>query len=81
MADAAVPAIVPTVLDEAMDFTLIATNPEAKIFDRLGVLPRVRRPDSVVCGEILFPNQTVHRWGQLKTVTFFVAWWLDTKTL
>ena len=54
---------------------------KAKIFDRLGVLPRVRRPDPVVCGEILFPNQTVHRWGQPKAVTFFVAWWLDTKTL
>lgn len=49
-----------------------------KVFDRLGVLPRVRSPDPLVCGEILFPNQPA--WGD-KGVMFFVAWWLDTKTL
>lgn len=52
-----------------------------KVFDQMGVLPRTRAPDPIVCGEILFPNQAVHRWGQPKSVMFFVAWWLDTKTL
>ncbi len=54
---------------------------KAKIFDRLGVMPAQRAPDPVVCGEILYPHQTMHRWGTPKAVTFFVAWWLDTKTL
>jgi hypothetical protein len=48
-----------------------------KVFDQVGVLPRVRAPDPVVCGQILIPDQ---RYGE-KAVTFFVAWWLDTKTL
>jgi hypothetical protein len=55
-----------------------------KIFDRLGVLPRQRAPDPIVCGEILFPNQPSYATGQHGTpkgVMFFVAWWLDTKTL
>lgn len=55
-----------------------------KIFDRLGVLPRQRAPDPIVCGEILLPNQpgyALSRFGQPKSVMFFVAWWLDTKTL
>lgn len=52
------------------------------IFDRIGVLPRVRSPDPLVCGEIIVPNQPRY-YGQdnMKKVTFFVAWWLDTKTL
>ena len=55
-----------------------------KIFDRLGVLPRQRAPDPIVCGEILLPNQPSYaysRFGTPKSVLFFVAWWLDTKTL
>lgn len=51
------------------------------IFDRMGVLPRVRNPDPIVCGQILLPNQTVHRWSEPQAVNFFVSWWLDTKTL
>jgi hypothetical protein len=52
------------------------------IFDRMGVLPRTRSPDPLVCGEILVPDQP-HYYSQdmAKKVTFFVAWWLDTKTL
>lgn len=50
-----------------------------KIFDRLGVLPAFRAADPIVCGQILYPDQP--RYGEPKTVTFFVAWWLDTKTL
>lgn len=45
------------------------------IFDRMGALPAARAPDPIICGEILLP----HRKGQ--AVTFFVSWWLDTKTL
>jgi hypothetical protein len=52
-----------------------------KVFDRLGVLPRQRAPDPIVCGQILVPNQPFYRWAEPKAVTFFVAWWLDTKTL
>lgn len=50
-----------------------------KIFDRLGVLPRVRKPDPIVCGQILVPNKPY--WREPEAITFFVAWWLDTKTL
>lgn len=46
-----------------------------KVFDRMGALPAARAPDPIICGEILLP----HRKGQ--AVTFFVSWWLDTKTL
>jgi len=52
------------------------------IFDRMGVLPRTRSPDPLVCGQIIVPNQpSYYRGDSLKAVTFFVAWWLDTKTL
>ncbi len=52
------------------------------IFDRMGVLPRVRSPDPLVCGEIIMPNQpSYYHQDNMKKITFFVAWWLDTKTL
>lgn len=52
------------------------------IFDRMGVLPRVRSPDPMVCGQIIVPGQGGYAKGEwLKCVTFFVAWWLDTKTI
>lgn len=46
-----------------------------KIFDQMGALPTHRAPDPIICGQIMMP----HRPGQV--VTFFVSWWLDTKTL
>lgn len=46
-----------------------------KVFDQMGALPTHRAPDPIICGQILMP----HRKGQ--AVTFFVSWWLDTKTL
>lgn len=46
-----------------------------KVFDQMGALPTHRAPDPIICGQILMP----HRNGQ--AVTFFVSWWLDTKTL
>lgn len=52
-----------------------------KLFDRMGVLPRVRNADPVVVGQIMVPNQRLWRWSDGRSVTFFVAWWLDTKSL
>lgn len=46
-----------------------------RVFDRLGALPQSRASaDPIICGEILHP---VSR----RPVTFFVAWWLDARTL
>src|SRR3990167_3248360 len=54
-----------------------------KVFDRFGVLPRVRNPDPIVCGQIIVPNQPAYRLGRwsdnANVVNFFVAWWLDTR--
>lgn len=52
-----------------------------KVFDQLGVMgasvaqPQAAAADPIICGQILpwFHNR--------QPVTFFVAWWLDTKTL
>lgn len=46
-----------------------------KVFDRIGVLPTQRAPDPIVCGQILMPHR--HR----APLTFFISWWLDTRTL
>jgi len=46
-----------------------------KVFDQMGALPTHRAPDPIICGQILMP----HRKGQ--AVTFFVSWWLDTKSM
>ena len=51
------------------------------IFDQFGVLPRVRKPDPIVCGQILVPDRPYYRFHQRDAITFFVAWWLDTRTL
>lgn len=50
-----------------------------KVFDQIGVLPAFTAPDPIVCGQILFPEK--NGYGPRKSITFFVAWWLDTKTL
>lgn len=54
-----------------------------KVFDQLGVLPRTRKPDPIVCGKILFPKQLPYnsRPENQEGLTFFVTWWLDTKTI
>lgn len=46
-----------------------------KVFDQLGALPNSRGADPIICGQILKPNE----WHT--PVTFFIAWWLDTRTL
>lgn len=59
---------------EVMEATAAAMA--LKVFDQLGVLPRsMAFADPIVCGQILKPDES-------KTpVTFFIAWWLDTRTL
>lgn len=53
-----------------------------KIFDQVGVMPRHRSPDPIVCGQILYPDTKLWRsYEHNKSVTFFIAWWLDTKTI
>lgn len=50
------------------------------IFDELGALPRFRAPDPIICGRILDPSSPAWH-STRKGVTFFVVWWLDTKTI
>lgn len=50
-----------------------------KVFDQMGALPTHRAPDPIICGQILFPEAPGY--GARKAVTFFVSWWLDTRTL
>jgi hypothetical protein len=50
------------------------------IFDRIGVVKAPRRSDPIVVGQIVDPREkySVH---YTRCVTFFIAWWLDTKDL
>lgn len=76
---------------QAVDFPFKLAKPEImaetakafalKIFDQFGVLPKDLNPavavrrDPIVCGQILAPHKNK------EPITFFVAWWLDTRTL
>lgn len=76
---------------QSVDFPFKLAKPEImaetakafalKIFDQFGVLPKAPtaavavRNDPIVCGQILAPHKNK------APVTFFVAWWLDTKSL
>lgn len=73
--DEFVPADFPFKLAKAEIMEATRAAMALKVFDRMGALPAARAPDPIICGEILLP----HRKGQ--AVTFFVSWWLDTKTL
>lgn len=46
-----------------------------KVFDRIGALPAQNKGDPIVCGQILMPHR------MRSPVTFFISWWIDTKTL
>ncbi|MGH6836328.1 MAG: hypothetical protein ACREC9_12450 [Methylocella sp.] len=52
-----------------------------KIFDQFGMLPVIPNPsqpvraDPIICGQILAPHK-----GR-KPLTFFIAWWLDTRSI
>jgi hypothetical protein len=79
-----------TRFDENLDFPVLAVKPivmEAtaramafKIFDRIGVVTG-KREDPVVVGQIIDPRHPYRYQGRPKVVTFFVAWWLDSRTL
>lgn len=51
-----------------------------KVFDRIGIVKASRRSDPIVVGQIIDPREKY--WPQNpRCVSFFVAWWLDTKEL
>jgi len=68
------------------DFPVMAVKPvvmeatahamSLRIFDRLGIVTG-RKQDPLVVGELLDPSDRYHQ----KRVTFFIAWWLDTRSL
>jgi hypothetical protein len=79
--------------DEELDFPVIGVKPmvmEAtaramalKVFDRIGVVTG-RKEDPLVLGQLLDPRQASaegQRWRGVKRVSFFIAWWLDTRVL
>jgi len=83
----------PYAYSDDIDFPLIAMKPAVvdatqramakRIFDRVGIVNgrndgRGRRGDPIVVGQIIDPRST--RWND-RRVTFFIAWWLDTKDL
>lgn len=52
-----------------------------RIFDQIGVVTGTRRGDPIVVGEIFDPAERSFRWPGAKRVSFFVAWYLDVKTI
>lgn len=73
--------------DREIDFPLVGIKPvileaaeralAARIFDRIGVVQQRRKEDPILVGQIERKNG---RYG-VKTVTFFIAWWLNTEDL
>lgn len=61
-----------------MDATALAMS--RKIFDRIGVVTG-RKEDPIVVGQIIDPRQPGSKWGRPKVVSFFIAWWFDTRVL
>jgi hypothetical protein len=49
-----------------------------RLFDQLGVIEHSRKRDPILVGQILHPSST--RWTP-RPVSFFIAWWLDTRSL
>ena len=72
-------------LDPTVDFPVLAVKPRImdataramalKVFDDIGVVTG-RKRDPVVVGRIFQPGRG--RWG---IVSFFIAWWVDSKAL
>jgi hypothetical protein len=46
-----------------------------KVFDAIGIVQNDSGRDPIMVGQILDPR------GNRRRVTFFIAWWLDTRTL
>lgn len=82
--------------DEEIDFPTTAVKPVVlaatqramalRIFDRVGVVRDQswgQRGDPIVVGQLLDPMQPWSFWENepRKVVTFFIAWWLDTRAL
>ncbi len=84
----------PTDYDESIDFPVQLVKPAIlkatdramalKVFDRIGIVRGKKRSDPIVVGQIIDPKGG-NRYGTWrnnpKCVTFFVAWWLDTRDL
>ncbi len=68
----------PFKLAKAEVLTAAAQAMALKVFDQIGILPRSTSPvtpDPMILGQILAPHR------KNAPVTFFIAWWLDTRTL
>lgn len=69
---------------EGVDFPFKLAKPQVlsetaramalKVFDQMGILPAYRAADPIIVGQIKHPEGKT-------AVTFFVAWWLDTRDL
>lgn len=83
----------PTRYDTEIDFPASLVKPVVmaateramahRIFDRIGIVRKTRRSDPIVVGQIIDPA-TTQKWAlrsNPKCVTFFIAWWLDTRDL
>lgn len=62
---------------EIIEATLKALG--EKVFDALGIAPAYRAADPIIVGHIV--NRALPRWSDRRTLTFFVAWWLDERDL
>ena len=79
---------VPTDFDYDPDFPVRGVKPvilaateramALKIFDQIGVV-KARKQDPIIVGQIVDPAGNGRYWK--KTISFFVAWWLDPDTL
>lgn len=57
---------------------LVSEAMAMKIFDEIGILPSVKRNiDPVICGMIKIKEHTY----EIRTVTFMIAWHIDTRVL
>lgn len=84
----------PTAYDSDIDFPAALVKPSVmaatdramalRLFDRIGIVRKGRKSDPIVVGQIIDP-QAPTAYGSLrsnpKCVTFFVAWYLDSRDL
>lgn len=82
----------PTHYGETLDFPASLVKPVVlaatqramalRIFDRVGIVRKSRRSDPIVVGQIINPSTHHYSLRDNPTcVTFFIAWWLDTRDL
>lgn len=80
----------PTDFNEQLDFPAVLVKPSVlaatnramalKLFDRIGIV-QTRKSDPIVVGQIIHPNERYRRYNNLRCVTFFIAWFLNTADL